>query len=488
MTLSSFLIPPHLDAMQSLRLRRFGLAALAYPLAAALVGIAWAFGVLPASAALQSEAAFVAVNLGLYAAIRSGFNLRFGDPSLTRFQILVAVTLLMYIVYHMDAGRNIALFGTFVALLFGIFRLSVREFSTITLYTLAAYALVINLLMHFRPQAIADVHLEWMSWLMLAGSLPCFTFIGGYINSLRRTMRNNSEKLRLFADNVPAMTTYWDNGLRCRFANRMFADYWNLAAKDILGKRMQEIYSPEVYKEVEGYAMQALQGHPVTYERTRVLPDGELHYLEIKLVPQTGHDGQVLGYFAVTTDITQHTLAAERIQRVAHHDSLTGLPNRLLFNDRLGQAIALARRNTGRFALLYLDLDRFKPVNDTLGHDAGDELLKAVAARIRLQVRESDTFARVGGDEFAVILPGVGRREEAQAVAAKIVAAVSVPFQLGEAGHDVCIGTSIGIAVYPEDGLDADGLVKAADSAMYCAKQAGRDDPAHRMAAIGTHA
>jgi diguanylate cyclase (GGDEF)-like protein len=161
------------------------------------------------------------------------------------------------------------------------------------------------------------------------------------------------------------------------------------------------------------------------------------------------------------------------MQSVAHHDSLTGLPNRLLFNDRLHQQISLAKRESRQFALLYLDLDRFKPVNDALGHAAGDELLQAVATRIRHQVRESDTVARVGGDEFTVILPGIARREEAEIVARKIVAAVATPFQLGSRKQSVDIGTSIGIAIYPADARDADALVKAADAAMYSAKQAG---------------
>jgi diguanylate cyclase (GGDEF)-like protein len=175
----------------------------------------------------------------------------------------------------------------------------------------------------------------------------------------------------------------------------------------------------------------------------------------------------------VTTDITEHKLAEERMQSVAHHDSLTGLPNRLLFNDRLDQAIRLAKRSSRQFALLYLDLDRFKPVNDALGHAAGDELLQGVATRIRQQVRESDTVARVGGDEFTVILLEIARREEAETVARKIIAALAVPFQLGSRQQSVEIGSSIGIAVYPADARDADAMVKAADAAMYSAKQAG---------------
>ena len=145
----------------------------------------------------------------------------------------------------------------------------------------------------------------------------------------------------------------------------------------------------------------------------------------------------------------------------------------MLFNDRLSQAISLAKRDSRQFALLYLDLDRFKPVNDTLGHSAGDELLQGVAARIRRQVRESDTVARVGGDEFTVILPDIARPEEAETVAKKIISALAAPFQLGGRRQSVDIGTSIGIALYPADARDADALVTAADAAMYSAKQVG---------------
>ena len=289
-----------------------------------------------------------------------------------------------------------------------------------------------------------------------------------------QALRDSAAQLRLFADNVPAMTVSLGREpalpLRQQGATPSFSVS---TAADIVGKHLREVVGEEVYREIEGHFAQVLQGHPVTYQRTRKLANGESRYLEVKLLPHIGDQGKVLGCFAVTTDITEHKLAEERIQRVAHHDSLTGLPNRLLFNDRLNQAISLAKRDSRQFALLYLDLDKFKPVNDTLGHAAGDELLQGVAARIRHQVRESDTVARVGGDEFTVILPDIARREEAETVARKIIAALAAPFQLGSQKQSVDIGTSIGIALYPADARDADALVKAADAAMYSAKQAG---------------
>lgn len=602
MSLATFLIPPSLDAKQALRLRRFGLAALTYALSVGLVTVGWAFDVLPASAALQIALAFLVLNVGLYAAIRSGFNLRFEDPSLTRFQMLAAITVLMFIVYHMSDGRNIALFGCFVVFQFGIFRLNSREFRLITLYTLAAYALVLNLLMYWRPESIQNVQKEWMSWLLLAGFLPVFSIVAVQINTLRRRLRasearfrsltemssdiywetdtghrnvrgaadkrpsnyskfqrstqfgeciweipslspdeagwqahralrdahlpfrnfeysrlgtdgaeryisisgdpmfdpsgaftgyrgvgtditerkraerdlrETADKLRLFADHVPAMTAYWDTNRRCAFASRAFADFYGTTAEDIIGKHVREVLGDEAQLRIEGHLAEVLQGRPVSYQRTVTGRNGETRHIEAKLLPHVGEQGKVLGWFAVTIDITEHKLEEERIQQLAHHDSLTGLPNPLLFNDRLSQTISLAKRDAREFALLYLDLDKFKPVNDALGHAAGDELLKAVATRIRRQVRESDTVARVGGDEFVVILPDIHARGDAETVAGKIVAALATPFQLGSQKQTVDIGISIGIALYPADGRDADALVKAADAAMYCAKQVG---------------
>jgi diguanylate cyclase (GGDEF)-like protein/PAS domain S-box-containing protein len=485
MSLAAVLIPPSLDAKQTLRLRRFGVASLSYVLATAMVAIGWLFGVLPATILLETAAAFIAVNLGLYLVIRSGINLRFKDPSLTRVQILAAITILMYIVYHMSDGRSVALFACFIVFQFGVFRLNVREFTVITLYTLAAYALVINLMMHFRPQAIHDVQGEWMSWLGLAGFLPCLTIVSSQINALRGRMRDSAQKLRLFADNVPVMAAYWDVNFLCRFANKAFAAAYGVAVEDLIGKHARDIFGEEVFRDNESHAARVLQGYPVSYQRKRTLKSGETRYLEMRMVPDFGEQDRVVGCFAVTLDITEHKLAEEGIQHIAHHDGLTGLPNRLLFNDRLLQAISLAKRGAGQIALLYLDLDGFKPVNDALGHTGGDELLQSVAGRIRQLLRDSDTVARVGGDEFTVILPGIGGREEAEGVAHKIIAAVAEAFQIGSGKLRVNVGTSIGIAVYPEDGQDADALIKAADAAMYRVKQARGERPTLREFADG---
>ncbi|AEG50201.1 response regulator receiver modulated diguanylate cyclase/phosphodiesterase with PAS/PAC sensor(s) [Sphingobium chlorophenolicum L-1] len=171
-------------------------------------------------------------------------------------------------------------------------------------------------------------------------------------------------------------------------------------------------------------------------------------------------------------DITDRKEAEARIRYMALHDALTGLPNRTLFEDRLDNAIAQARRHHGQVAVLMLDLDRFKNINDSLGHHVGDELLEQVAARLRACLRESDTAARLGGDEFAIILPEIASIEDAEIVAKRILEVLQEPFHVEQ--HELNIGGSIGIARYPDDGTDHGTLLRAADAAMYDAKAQGR--------------
>ena len=185
-------------------------------------------------------------------------------------------------------------------------------------------------------------------------------------------------------------------------------------------------------------------------------------------------DGAVSHYVATHTDLTLRKAAEVEIQQLAYYDPLTGLPNRRLLQDRLHQAMSHAKRERGRLALLFLDLDKFKPVNDAFGHAAGDELLQAVAQRLQACVRESDTVARVGGDEFVLLLPGIEAAVDASAVARKIHDALRAPFTLSH-GQGVRMSASTGIAVYPEHGSDETELTQRADAAMYEAKAGGRD-------------
>lgn len=185
------------------------------------------------------------------------------------------------------------------------------------------------------------------------------------------------------------------------------------------------------------------------------------------------------GFIGIVRDITERKLAEEKIRQLAHFDLLTGLPNRSLFIDRTNQALANMRRNKTGFSLFFLDLDGFKAVNDTLGHEAGDHVLKLVADRLRACVREVDTVARLGGDEFTLILSSVTQRDEAVIVADKIAAALGEPMVIGGKKYQYHIGASVGIVTSPADGEDVNALLRCADHAMYEAKQAGKNQ--HRF-------
>ncbi len=190
--------------------------------------------------------------------------------------------------------------------------------------------------------------------------------------------------------------------------------------------------------------------------------------------PLPDGSGEFLGTYGVARDISARKLAEATVTFQAYHDLLTGLPNRALFNDRLGQAIAQARRHGQALAVMFLDMDRFKVVNDTHGHLVGDGLLQGMAQRLRDSLREGDTLARIGGDEFMLLLPHVRSRDNASFIAQKIIASLKHPFHVD--GHEIYSGMSIGIAIYPDDGDNQETLIKHADLAMYHAKDHGRND------------
>lgn len=202
--------------------------------------------------------------------------------------------------------------------------------------------------------------------------------------------------------------------------------------------------------------------------------DGEYRYFTARGVPVLNADGAIREWIGTCTDITDRKRTEDQIHHLAYHDQLTGLPNRQLFQDRLKQDLKRMERNNTALALLFIDLDRFKEVNDTLGHDKGDILLIETARRIRRHVRDSDTFARLGGDEFTIILPECGDELSIDRVVQDVLKELEAPFDLGNesVGHISC---SIGIAFYPHDAQTSEDLLKHADQAMYAAKDAGRN-------------
>jgi len=201
--------------------------------------------------------------------------------------------------------------------------------------------------------------------------------------------------------------------------------------------------------------------------------DGTEAAIEDSAAPIHDRRGHVTGAVMVFRDVSIARALSLKMAHLAQHDSLTDLPNRLLLNDRLNQALALAHRNDQRLALLFLDLDRFKSINDSLGHAIGDRLLQSVAERLVTCVRSSDTVSRQGGDEFVILLPQVTQPADAVVAAQKILLALSTPYRIDR--QDLQLAASIGIVIYPEDGTEADTLLKHADLAMYRAKESGRN-------------
>ncbi len=227
---------------------------------------------------------------------------------------------------------------------------------------------------------------------------------------------------------------------------------------------------PECYQEIWTSLVMQGQWHGELWNRRK---NGEDYpqWMTISTLPDG--DGGQGRYVALFIDITEQKEREARIEYQAYHDALTGLPNRRLFHDRLGEALAHAGRNGDLPSVLFIDLDRFKIINDTLGHDVGDQLLQAVAQRLNKIIRKEDTLARLGGDEFTVLLSRVGRQQDAEKILRKLTASFRQPFEID--GESLHITLSIGAALFPGDGESPAQLMKNADTAMYRAKEAGRN-------------
>lgn len=218
-------------------------------------------------------------------------------------------------------------------------------------------------------------------------------------------------------------------------------------------------------------------GKSVTVQHIHTDHEGNARAVEVHCHPIFDPAGNIIQFIEYNIDISERKLFEKRLEQLAFYDPLTGLPNRTLFFDRMRQAVSLAKRNRQALALLFLDLDRFKIVNDTLGHNAGDLVLQEMASRLKTCVRQSDTVARMGGDEFTVIITPVSEPQDAGKFSRKILNLVSEPCTVS--GHELSMSGSIGISLYPSDGNDAETLLQKADIAMYLAKE--RRDNTYRF-------
>ncbi|MFC7516518.1 PAS domain S-box protein [Herbaspirillum sp. GCM10030257] len=271
---------------------------------------------------------------------------------------------------------------------------------------------------------------------------------------------------------------YWEQDNRYRFIqiNGDVFGKTGMVADHYLGKTLWELPFDNVSRDqwIEHQSLLA-EGRPF-HELVLRLPgkDGAARYLSISGLPVKDSEGRVVGYRGIGKDITERKLADERIRHLASHDILTGLPNRMMFHQVLGYQILQARRYDRKFALMFIDLDHFKTINDGHGHDAGDVVLKETAKRLSDNVRNTDLVARLAGDEFVIIIQDHGSDENLRMIADKLIAAIRAPISLGDMIHTVT--ASIGVSVYPDHGEDEGALLKQADAAMYLVKHGNKND------------
>jgi diguanylate cyclase (GGDEF)-like protein/PAS domain S-box-containing protein len=319
---------------------------------------------------------------------------------------------------------------------------------------------------------------------LLEGHLDSYSFA----RAIRNIVEREIARQELFAEKERAQVTLNSIGdavLSTDISGNV--TYLNVVAEHMTGWSRQEALGhplQDVFQIVDGtthkpspnpmeLAVRENRTVGLTANCILVRRDGYESAIEDSAAPIHDRDGQVTGAVIVFHDVSMARAMVLEMSHLAQHDVLTDLPNRLMLNDRLTQAISLARRNHHQLAVLFLDLDGFKNINDSLGHFVGDKLLQSVATRLSASVRKSDTVSRQGGDEFVILLPEVAHAEDAATSAAKIITELKKVHSVGE--HCLRVTASIGISTYPDNGEDAETLIKNADTAMYHSKQTGRD-------------
>jgi diguanylate cyclase (GGDEF)-like protein/PAS domain S-box-containing protein len=287
-------------------------------------------------------------------------------------------------------------------------------------------------------------------------------------------LRESERRYQVMAEASPVGIFRCDRGTRCRYVNRRWREITGLTTAQAAGDGWLAAVHPDDHDMVlRNWQLAVMEGQVFRSECRFRRPRGLTTWVFLQAEPVFDDRQQLSGYIGSVTDISERKRSEEEIRRIAYYDALTRLPNRAFFLAQLERTLAAAKRNGRRAALLFCDLDHFKDVNDTLGHDKGDLLLQGIAERLSGCIRKGDTLSRLGGDEFVLLLPVVERDRDAVMVARKIKEQLARPFDLD--GHEIYTSPSIGIAFYPDDGETVSALLKRADMAMYAAKAKGRN-------------
>jgi diguanylate cyclase (GGDEF)-like protein/PAS domain S-box-containing protein len=291
------------------------------------------------------------------------------------------------------------------------------------------------------------------------------------LEATNRQLGDAQRLLRGVTDNLPVLISYLDTEQRVQFYNDTFRSWFGVDPSIHLGREMADVVGAGVYETRRPFVERALGGERVQFTATVQTRVGPRH-LDTTFVPHLGDDGEVLGLYALSSDVSVLKEAERRLESLARVDTLTGLPNRLQLNERLPEALARGRRSGEAVAVLFIDVDRFKEINDTLGHPAGDAVLREFARRMRECVRDTDLVARLAGDEFVIVLEGLQGAGEPQMVARKVVERLRQPIRLGD--DEITVSGSVGIAFDPLCASQPEDLIARADQALYEAKRSGR--------------
>ncbi|PHS65421.1 MAG: hypothetical protein COB09_06580 [Thalassobium sp.] len=337
-----------------------------------------------------------------------------------------------------------------------------------------------------KTQFINDQPGFWQNYrnlfLLLLSLTIFFTSVGLFIwSEIRRRkfsdqqLDDRTELIKNILDSIPDIIFYKDRRGTYVFCNKQFV---SLMAKDPIGRTDFEVFDQETAEFFRAKDKEAVARKHVNINEEWVHSvDGGVMLLETQKTPIYDKRGRYIGVFGLSRDITELKKAQQNLEHIAHHDVLTGLPNRLSLNKKLEYALNMARRGGELLAVIFLDLDRFKDINDTIGHDIGDLLLKDVAHRLHNSVRDSDICARLGGDEFVVVLSRIDGEERIQEKCDQLLQVISQPYSLQ--GHLLSVFASAGISIYPQHGNSVDELIRNADAALHKAKELGRNRSFH---------